>query len=384
MAELYKGRGNASMQDDYIDFINYVFGFNGDGQDFYKLLPKLYRRQYDPAASNYVVTEDGRLKAAVGAYDSEVSVCGTTLRRRGIGNVAVHPFARSRGYMKDCMKMAIDDMISDGVDFSDLGGRRQRYGFFGYEKAGAHCKYHINGHNIRYIFGDSEPKPLEWRAVKPDDNDALDAIAALSDAQPYHAVRDREKLHDILISWQKPVRALYENGAFRGYEIGDGEITEIVLTDPDLLVDSLRCFLKQTGRWDVTVTIAPFQIAYGDRLHDLCEDVGLSHGEMFCIFNFRRVTEAFLRLKAQSCRLVDGSLTLLIHGVAGDESFTLNVADGVVTATDAAGAPDVELDHLRAISALFGVESPDRNEKFPPALASWFPLPIWIFSADAV
>ena len=36
---IYKGRGNAEMYDDYMDFINYVFGFNGNEQDFKKLLP---------------------------------------------------------------------------------------------------------------------------------------------------------------------------------------------------------------------------------------------------------------------------------------------------------------------------------------------------------
>lgn len=29
---IYKGRGNAEMYDDYMDFINYVFGFNGNEQ----------------------------------------------------------------------------------------------------------------------------------------------------------------------------------------------------------------------------------------------------------------------------------------------------------------------------------------------------------------
>ena len=37
---IYQGRGNISMQDEYMDFINYVFGFNGRDRDFYKLLPK--------------------------------------------------------------------------------------------------------------------------------------------------------------------------------------------------------------------------------------------------------------------------------------------------------------------------------------------------------
>ena len=49
---IYFGRGTAEMFDDYIDFINYVFGFNGNSNDFKKLLPKLYKYNYEPAVSS--------------------------------------------------------------------------------------------------------------------------------------------------------------------------------------------------------------------------------------------------------------------------------------------------------------------------------------------
>lgn len=133
---IYKGRGNAEMYDDYMDFINYVFGFNGNEQDFKKLLPKLYNPECDPCYNNYVVTENGKLKAAIGAFDSEVAVGGEVLKCRGIGNVAVHPYSRSKGYMIDCMNMALSDMVKDGVDYSILGGQRQRYNYFGFDYIG--------------------------------------------------------------------------------------------------------------------------------------------------------------------------------------------------------------------------------------------------------
>jgi hypothetical protein len=56
---LYKGRGYPEMYDDLMDFMNYVFGFNGNESDFKKLLPKLYNPDCDPCYNNYVVTENG-------------------------------------------------------------------------------------------------------------------------------------------------------------------------------------------------------------------------------------------------------------------------------------------------------------------------------------
>ena len=49
--KIYKGRGNGIDREDYLDFINYVFGFNGNDTDFLKLLPKLYKPEYQPCAS---------------------------------------------------------------------------------------------------------------------------------------------------------------------------------------------------------------------------------------------------------------------------------------------------------------------------------------------
>ena len=92
MSELYFGRGNASMRDDYLDFINLVFGFNGVSPDFLKMYPNLYKAEYDPCYNNFVATEDGKLRAAIGVYPRTFSVMGEVLLSHGIGNVAVHPY----------------------------------------------------------------------------------------------------------------------------------------------------------------------------------------------------------------------------------------------------------------------------------------------------
>ena len=60
--KIYKGRGSAEMRDDYIDFINYVFSFNENRDDFPKLLPTLYKPEYHPCENNYVVTETASSK----------------------------------------------------------------------------------------------------------------------------------------------------------------------------------------------------------------------------------------------------------------------------------------------------------------------------------
>ena len=147
---IYCGRGNALPNEELMSVLNTSFGFFTPETEFLGLLPKLYREQYRPQDQNWVVTEDGVLTAAIGAYDHEIVVCGRRLPCRGIGNVAVHPDHRRKGYMKQAMNQAIAVMVNDGIVMSTLGGRRQRYQYFGYDMAGPAYHFSISRDYIRH------------------------------------------------------------------------------------------------------------------------------------------------------------------------------------------------------------------------------------------
>ena len=167
--DIYAGRGTENYYDDYMDFINYVFGFNGNRDDFKKLLPKIYRPEDKPVENSYIVAENGKLKAAIGAYDILYNAFGEDVKIRGIGNVAVHPYARSKGYMKLLMNRAVEDMIADGVDMSELGGRRQRYNYFSYDKLGRVYDLKFVNDNFRHTFGKERTSKFRIVKVSPED-----------------------------------------------------------------------------------------------------------------------------------------------------------------------------------------------------------------------
>ena len=73
---------------------------------------------------------------------------------------------------------------------------------------------------------------------------------------------------------------------------------------------------------------------------------------------------------------------MLVHGIAGDEQFTVAVANGVPTVEKTDKAPDVVLEHREAVAFFFGAMSPERMENAYAAV--WFPLPIYVDGADHV
>lgn len=376
---IYKGRGYPEMYDDLMDFMNYVFGFNGNSSDFKKLLPKLYNRDCDPCHANYVVTEDGKLKAAIGAFDSVLDVNGEELTCRGIGNVAVHPYSRSKGYMIDCMNMALSDMIRDGVDFSILGGKRQRYGYFGFDAIGKEFSISINSTNMRHVFRDAPFTELEFVDVDEGNDELIDKMFALHNTRPLHTKRSREKFFDIARSWRNPVRAILKNGEFIGYFCG--ELRELTLCDMSDFNDVIRNYIRDFG--NVTMHIAAWDTATIEAAMAICEHTEIGTCDMFNVFNYKKFVGAFLRFKTSFDTLADGVLKLFIHGYAGDCKICLTVEGNVATVEDTDGEIDLELSHKEAMQLLFGLYSP-YTSRLKPEIRSWFPLPLYVEGADHV
>ena len=372
---IYKGRGNASMHADFVDFINYVFGFNGNDQDFIKLLPKLYKPEYHPCENNYVVTEDGKLKAAIGVFPRELDVMGETLRVTGVGNVAVHPYSRSKGYMRELLGSAVRDMIADGVDMSDLGGLRQRYGYFSYEVASPVCVFELNHTCLRHSFAGVPLEPLGFVEITDPADQLLDRIFALHSKKPLHMLREREAFLDVAHSWSKKLFAIVDGERFVGYFID--RLDELTLADIKDFDRVVRCYVDKRGSVSLKLPLGESElISAAERI---CDDVRMVNDQNYTVFHWKKVVGAFLRLKAASAGLADGELSFLVHGVAGDEAFGITVRDGKAAVTDSRRG-EITLDHREAVAYFFGLVSPKRMRS--GIASSWFPLPLFIDSAD--
>lgn len=381
---IYRGKGNAEQYDAFMDFINYVFGFNGNQKDFKKLLPKLYRRELQPQMQNYIVTEDGNFRAAVGAYDHEIVVCGRRLPCRGIGNVAVHPYHRGQGYMKDCMNAALADMKRDGIVLSTLGGRRQRYNYFSYDKTGSMYQIHLVDDNMRHSFGATRTPAFAMREVFAGDVRALDDIAALLAAQIYVPVRAREELYPIMTTWHTRIFAAYSGEHFIGYATCLDTTVREVMTVEDADFLPLICTLYDYLHAGTLIVCLPeFRQTYLRAIYRIGEGVSVTPNMSYTVLNYRAVLDAFFALKATYTALPDGDLPVLIHGFAGDEQLLLSVRDGVPCISETRLSPVLELSHPEALQLLFGPFCPDRLQ-LPAFARCWLPLPVWMYHVDEV
>ena len=384
---IYCGRGNAVPYDELMSVLNTSFGFFTPETEFLGLLPKLYREQFRPQDQNWVVTEDGVLTAAIGAYDHEIVVCGRRLPCRGIGNVAVHPDHRKKGYMKLAMNQAIDDMVKDGVVLSTLGGRRQRYQYFGYDKAGPAYHFSISRDNIRHTYGDA-PAPFTVREVTDPADPAIDEIIALTEQGRFIPVRDRALYLDIANTWKARLLVLTdpaEDDRFVGYCVCDGgSLSELRVARGEDFMGLVRSVFACLDK-GFTVCLPSYETEQIKAISLIAEGIAIHPSMMYLILNYAATVEAFMALKLTYTTLPDGELTLLIHGHAGDERIRIAVKEGkhTVESISEETPVDVELGHLEATELLFGCISATR-ETASPLIRAWFPLPLWMYRADEV
>lgn len=381
---IYCGRGTEVPYDDLMLLLNVSFNRLTPDKDMKALLPKLYQENDRPQDQNYVILEDGALAAAVGAYDHTLTVCGHKLACRGIGNVAVHPDYRSKGYMTMTMNVALRDMVSDGIAISALAGRRQRYLYYGYDKSGTVYTYTVSRDNIRHVYGDLNA-PYTVKEITDPDDPIIDSIVTLNAKSPLIPSRARKRYLDIANSWNASLFAFVDGERFVGYCISrKSSVSEIQVTDDAEFMNCVRSFFAYLGE-NYSISLPSHQISYRKALSPFAERATIGNAMSFNILNYRAVIEAFLDLKFSYETLPDGEITLLIHGYAGDERICINVKDGKSTVKYASGTvtPDYELNHTDAISLLFSPISAVRDTS-DCIIKAWFPLPLYLSHVDGV
>jgi len=383
--EIYKGIGtNHCDHEDLIDFLNYVFGMNGNDSGFYRLLPKLYRPHYRPEDYNFIVTEDGKLRGAVGAYPIALSVMGEELSAIGIGNVAVHPFHRGKGYMKDCMKLAMDDAVEKGYDFAVLGGRRQRYSYFGFELAGVCNEYWLDKTNLRHCFGSADNTTgYTAKQLTAQDTEALAAIDALVRSRLSHPVRwQGDRLYDVLNNWESRVCAVYAaDGAFAGYFLAASDALREIDCCENHAQGVLRAAHEFMGCDGLKIKVPEHAGEIAALLTATAESISRVHTENYSIFHYEKVVRACLQLRCALTPVCDGEITVKIDGFAGEEKLCIKVEGGKASVEAFDGECDVTFTHKQAMNALFALVSQERAA-LPAAVNTWLPLPLFVPEVD--
>ena len=277
----------AADKQELIDFIDFVFSKAHRPHDFATLLPKLYGERGDAAQHHIVVREDGRIAATMVACPVTMHVCGQDVLTLGIGSVSVHPRARGKGYMR-LMMDALDQRAAEtGAVLAVLGGQRQRYEYFGFEKTGLEMRAFLNTDNVRHALRDVDASSY---ALAPLTEACLPAAMALHAAQPCYCLRTEAAFLDVLRSWEAAPVAILREGQLIGYaSVAGGDVGELLLTDESHAPAALKLLCAQYG--ELTLHAAPWETERAALLTRVCESFQLRPDNQYKCYQPHRLSE---------------------------------------------------------------------------------------------
>lgn len=147
--------------------------------------PDLYGDDPQLFESGLVLAEGDQLLCHVATFPMELVAGPVRIPCGGIGNVATAPEARGKGYMSQLMEKSIERMAEWGWSLSVLWGDTQRYGNFGYARAGLELRLDVNARTMKGV------TPATLEEVDLADLDVAANIEALYRQLPYRTDRPR-------------------------------------------------------------------------------------------------------------------------------------------------------------------------------------------------
>ena len=374
---------SAAEFEEGMDFLNEVFGEHRP-HNFATLLPAIYQPTDELMACNRAVRVDGVIKAIVGLFPKQWHVGDTVLKVGGIGGVSTHKSARGAGYMSLLMTHCVQVMRDEGHHLSWLGGQRQRYGYFGYEKCGTTVELNLTPDNLRHALPETD---IRFQSMGPDDTESLQFAHRLHQAQPSHCERSADMFYRNLISWyHEPHLARNADGDPVAYLVANedgGQILELVATDDEVAQEVAGAWVRQRGQ-GANFVMADTATGLQRRLSALAEGVQVSPSGNWQIYDWARTVEALLRLRSQMVALSDGEVVL---GIEGYGTLVIRVRDSQVDCQRTQDSALVTWSPFVAMRALFGPLPPEAVVEVPREVAAingWCPLPLGWSRQDGV
>lgn len=357
-------KAKQSEIDKCTDLANLAFGI-----DFRTLLPKVYAEKPAMEAVNFVA-DSGDFKGFVSVLPERLTVGDTVLKTGYVGSVCVHPDSRGQGIMIKLMNLANADMRDSCTDIAFLNGNRQRYEYYGFVPAGVTYTFTVRGDNWAHALKAVSADKVTFEEIHS--GTGLENKArALYHSKPVHF--ERTEFASLCRSYYRTPYAILDNGEFIGYIVTNGDKscwTEVCVDSAEHLDMALKAWMPMHQVWDMQIFLPEWERDLRRHLAGYASKFVCGHSVKARIFRFRRVAEAYLKIKAQICGLSGGCMAFDIDG----EKFEVTVRNGKVDVRDGGDDPL----KLSAYEANRLMLMPMEYEGMPKAPQGWFPLCVYM------
>lgn len=345
--------------------------------DFEKLLPKTFFPENNIHEITKVAENDnGELIAEVCVLPQQLTVFGKKLTTNYLGTVSVDEKHRGEGHMIKLMNICLDEMKGK-YDLSVLGGRRQRYEYFGYTYGGEQWEYVVNIHNINHALKDIDASQISFAPLSSVVG-ATEFAAEFNKNRNTNIYRDSELTEKILSSYHNTPTAILENDTIIGYLLTydcNLKISELALTDYKNTKRVIKAFFSHFQVPKTEIILPRYETQLHKELSDFAEMYRMIPCCSFNILDFANVTEAYLTLKNDTEGLTPGRFSAIMD----NQPLTITVDSTGVKVERTASNDAVVLNKMEAQKLLLTPSGKYLDIDVPK---DWFPLPLFWYYVD--
>lgn len=357
---------------DYDELMDVIIRcFRSDTPDhprFEVFLPDLYQRNEADMNRHFVLREAGRIISAVGVYPMALRCGEVSMTVAGVGAVCTLPEHRGKGCMSVLLKAVRTAMARDGYALSWLSGLRERYGRFGWEKAGSDIQL--------TIVGGGGAGASSWRIRQMDPGqDSLDRLV-VARARLRYAGQCGDSI--LRLKLRRYGMETWEAESAAGYACVVLNRWKKWIAEWCGALEGVEALLRQQLRegevWSVRIPAEPDE--YDGLFRKLGAEVPCEQDNL-AVVSLPQLAQLYRTvLKARWPR--GRSVTLAIEDELCPSEVCLR--EGEVSSSAPADMPRLALDARRMALLLFGPAKPSRLPGLPPAL-KWLddilPLPFY-------
>lgn len=355
-----------------IDFINYVFSYSDEPTDFIQLLPKAYSGEVCHEVIHLTVLEEGKIRAAVSVLIFSLVQHNQQLKVGFVGNVAVHPYSRRKGYMKELMKRAETVMREKGCDLAALSGQRQRYEYFGYYQACPQAVFSVSQTNLRHTLKGGA-NSLSCREAGGGETKTIRELYELYRKGAVSGRTETDFEADCR-SWGSRLISIQNGEKIVGYAVAGadyGSWSEASVP-PGQYAQALEAFMKTFAVRRMRLEVPLYDQGALDELESFSGMLSLQNSCMLRILRWERVLSWALTLGEAA----EGTGELNVDGAG---AYQIAIQNGEVRVKQKQAAQSEPLSEKEAMRLMFSPLPLRQRAGYP---RNWFPLKLWIPQAD--
>jgi len=342
---------------------------------------------YRESCLNNVVLVDNRVVSHIGLVPQIMIAEDDRIQCWGISGVSTYREHRGRGYMTELMELCIRQMEEHNAAVADLGGDRQRYGHFGFERAGIKIGFDINERSIES--GTSRlALSRDYVQLFSGQEGLLDTIIRIHQNERAGLERDRDQ-YGFFMNRRGNTVLVHTGEGEEAYIVFRSDQRKRLISEFGGSVRAVPFLIDTLLReWDNTgaEVICPMAHPCVPGLKDMSSNWYFRNARMIRIVSLERTLKSYNNTlnKHYAEQAAEGREQVSLC-IEGEPAVRIECSSEGVSVKTCADKPDIELSRTGMVDLLFNPPSflPDIHAKYP-ILKKLFPLDVFIWPLETV